>query len=262
MIVKKTDCADSIQIVVDSLEGETLYGQIEYPYSTRIYVYYHDQPDLTIQQAEQRATFVYLVVPNGIFQLSAEHDKIQNHPFVAILAKSTVNHHTGYLNYKIPTQVLECNAFALSIEKLVDLRDSCVEITVRYEGEGEIYYLQREVGIDVPQAANVVAEGIYLGKYVVCSAQIIDSFHRLSHSSVQTMSCNFRANMEYAIYVTAVSASCIHPIVFQTIRIPFLRTVTMIDDRLMGLWEQGVPCMCDCLNPSFLFYLIINSFIL
>lgn len=248
MIVKKTDCTDSIRIVVDRLEGEMLYGRIECPQSTRIYVYYHDHPDLSIQQAEQRATFVYSVVPNGIFQLSAEHDKIQKQPFVAILARSTVDHHTGYLNYKIPTQVLECNAFVLSIDKLVDLKDSCVEITVLYEGEGEIYYLQREVGIDVPRAANVVAEGVYLGRYVVCFSQIIHSSHRLSHSSVQTMSCNFRANMEYTIYVTAVSASCVHSVVSQTIHISSLRTATMIDNRLMGLWEHGVPCMCDCLH--------------
>lgn len=58
-----------------------------------------------------------------------------------------------------------CNDNQLQISEVSQLRDSCVYVTLQYEGHGE-YYVIKRVGNNHPvDAMNIIHEGIYLGLY-------------------------------------------------------------------------------------------------
>ena len=125
-----------------------------------------------IAEAEANAKYFFSVVSDNRFQLYIDQTSIHQQPYIAIIAKSIVNNHYGYLNYKVDQENFICDSIPLSIEEVKDLGDSCAELTIRYDGSGDIYFLQREDGIDVPRVGNILSEGVYVGKYAGSNYQM------------------------------------------------------------------------------------------
>ena len=44
-------------------------------------------------------------------------------------------------------------------------KDSCISVTIQYAGEGELYMLNRLADTQIPDALNIINEGVYLGRY-------------------------------------------------------------------------------------------------
>ena len=51
------------------------------------------------------------------------------------------------------------------IGNIVQNKDSCIYATFQYAGEGELYVLNRLADTQIPDASNIVNEGVYLGRY-------------------------------------------------------------------------------------------------
>ena len=51
------------------------------------------------------------------------------------------------------------------IGKIVQTKDSCVFVTIKYTGNGALYLLNRIANTQVPDAFNIINEGVYLGVY-------------------------------------------------------------------------------------------------
>ena len=141
-----------------------MHGRILSSTPTRLYAFFHQHRDLPFSEAETNAKYFFSVVGDSRFQLYIDQTSIHQQPYIAIIAKSVVNNNSGYLNYKVDQENFICNSISLSIEEVKDLGDSCAELTVKYDGSGDVYFLQREDGIDVPRAGNILSEGMYLGK--------------------------------------------------------------------------------------------------
>ena len=60
--------------------------------------------------------------------------------------------------------MIACNANQLVIGDILQTKDSCIFVTFKYNGMGELYVLHRVSTTNVPTATNIINEGIYLGK--------------------------------------------------------------------------------------------------
>ena len=152
--------------MIENIKGDTVHGRVRSSTPTRLYAYFHQHRNLPFSEAETNAKYFFSVINDERFQLYIDPTSIHQQPYIAIIAKSVMNSQYGYLNYKVDQENFTCNSIPLSIEDVKDMRDSCAEFTIHYDGTGDIYFLQREDGIDVPRAENILSEGIYIGKYV------------------------------------------------------------------------------------------------
>ena len=59
---------------------------------------------------------------------------------------------------------VECNSKAIRFREISNLKDSCIYITLQYEGFGDFYVIIRAGANHPVDASNIIQEGIYLGK--------------------------------------------------------------------------------------------------
>ena len=94
-------------------------------------------------------------------------------PYLALYAEC-MDSTSSFLNYYIPDESIRCvggyfspvvcNRVPITIGEIIQTKDSCVCVSIQYSGEGEVYVLNRISGSNVPDAENIIAEGLYLGK--------------------------------------------------------------------------------------------------
>ena len=92
------------------------------------------------------------------------------------------------------------------------MKDSCVYVTLQYDGSGDFYVIIRAGANNPVDADNIVQEGIYLGRQVVLlMVSVIDWLtYRHGKEGVSTIFCNIYEKAEYTIYATVVDDECIH----------------------------------------------------
>ncbi len=71
-----------------------------------------------------------------------------------------------------------CNDNQLQISEVSQLRDSCVYVTLQYEGHGEYYVINRAGNNHPVDAMNIIREGIYLGLYRLLFLPNVDTVRR------------------------------------------------------------------------------------
>lgn len=50
---------------------------------------------------------------------------------------------------------------------MIQTKDSCVFISFKYTGNGALYVLNRIANTQIPDAFNIINEGVYLGMYAL-----------------------------------------------------------------------------------------------
>ena len=59
---------------------------------------------------------------------------------------------------------VECNSKAIHFREISNMKDSCVYVTLQYDGFGDFYVIVRAGANNPVDANNIIQEGIYLGK--------------------------------------------------------------------------------------------------
>lgn len=91
-----------------------------------------------------------------------------------------------------------CNDNQLQISEVSQLRDSCVYVTLQYEGHGEYYVINRAGNNHPVDAMNIIREGIYFGSV----SFVVSSQCRHGKEGVSTVICNVYEKSEYTLYAT------------------------------------------------------------
>lgn len=151
--------------MVDDIIADFIYYHTDATETMRIYAYQHAQPNLVYNNAKSSFKYMYNLIPGmkGILHYSSAD--LTSLPFVAIYAESLTSDKTFFFNYEVDTSFLACNKNDLEIVSIVNKLDTCVEVTVKYNGKGELYMLGGIENINVPTALEVVQTGVYLGLY-------------------------------------------------------------------------------------------------
>lgn len=58
---------------------------------------------------------------------------------------------------------------------MIQTKDSCVFISFKYTGNGALYVLNRIANTQIPDAFNIINEGVYLGMYALSLLPLNDS---------------------------------------------------------------------------------------
>ena len=58
---------------------------------------------------------------------------------------------------------------------MIQTKDSCVFISFKYTGNGALYVLNRIAKTQIPDAFNIINEGVYLGMYALSLLPLNDS---------------------------------------------------------------------------------------
>ena len=135
--------------------------------------------------------------------------------FLAIAATSYSSSIPAFLNYPIPLESIQCNSQKLSFGPLSDLQDSCVEVSVEVDGEGDVYLLG-DSRQNAPLARTNVNEGVFLGQLFLI--RLVTHSHK--HDSVKTIYCRFAEGEPQSLFVTLVNGKCMHDPVRKDFSIP------------------------------------------
>lgn len=130
----------------------------------RVFSLQHSDENFQLPSMKSRLKYLFTVIPDMPFFILMEQTNVISLPYIAIYAEAIASSKQSFLNFKVPSTFLSCKENPLIIHDVIDKRDSCVDISVQYQGEGELYLLARRADMNVPNEVNVIHEGIYLGK--------------------------------------------------------------------------------------------------
>lgn len=164
-------------IFIDEVIGEAIKGHIQSQLQCRILYFQHSSASLTVQQAQQKAQYLYTVDANKSFILYFDQAALSTSPYVAIVAECDSVPSPVLLNYQVRGDLccktserlvhgVACNSHQLQISEVSQLKDSCIYVTLQYEGSGEYYVINRAGNNNPVDAMNIIHEGIYLGLYL------------------------------------------------------------------------------------------------
>ena len=158
---------DGIPVTIDRIDGDVLCGHVKSNQLTRLFFIQQEKETFPMEQARNQSNYLFSLVPNGKFRVFIDLLQIPQKPFVTILVETVDSKQYGYLNYRYPLSQLSCNSQELTIQSVEDLKDSCVRINIYFEGTGDLYLLGRLSGYDDPDTANIIQEGLYLGRSIL-----------------------------------------------------------------------------------------------
>ena len=165
LIVFKSLVDYPFSITVQEIISNGLYVTTNINETVRVFSLQHADGDFQLSSMKSSLKYLFVVIPNMPFFIHFEESNITSLPYVAIYTESTTSSKQSFLNFKLPFAFLSCKYKQLIIHDVIDKKDSCVDIGIQYKGEGEMYLLARRAQLNIPNAMNVIHEGIYLGKY-------------------------------------------------------------------------------------------------
>ena len=159
------------------VENNVLSGYIESHSFCRLYVSQRSTDDLTVNNAESEAKYLFSVQQNGNFSIHFDIDAITDRGVIVFYASCDNGLSHGILNYQMEKKfyskpfcflfLVVCNANPIHISDILQTKDSCVYVTFHYKGKGDVYVLNRVSKSNIPTARNIINEGIYLGQYLL-----------------------------------------------------------------------------------------------
>ena len=150
----------------------------------------------------------------------------------------------------------ECNENRILIGDMIQTKDSCVFISFKYTGNGALYVLNRIADTQVPDAFNIINEGVYLGVYAPFSFSPSNSH---PNEDLTTTFCRVYENVKYTLYVTAVEDGCVHlPLTYTYVAdstafsplLPSLRSRGEVERRQQLHLGEPEPCAFSSLLTS------------
>lgn len=154
----------SLTIHVDGVYGKTLLAHIEGVYGARISYFVHEDSKATYDSVKGNLHYLGSVLENTAFHIRLPLQSRFHSLHIALFAQSTRSEDTAFLNYHIPFNSVFCNDQVLTFQKVTDLRDSCLEVTLSIKGEGDIYLLGGSFS-GAPLGSVIVNEGVFLGQW-------------------------------------------------------------------------------------------------
>lgn len=181
----------------------------------RLSTFQQSNKDATKESVGLSLSYLFTINPNSDFIVHYDSQEVGMKPYLALYAEC-MDSTSSFLNYYIPDESIRCvggtfspvvcNRIPITIGEIIQTKDSCVCVSIQYSGEGEVYVLNRISGSNVPDAENIIEEGLYLGRYS-CFPFLT---YRHANEVVETTICRVFENTEYTLYATVVDGGCIH----------------------------------------------------
>lgn len=139
----------------------------------RLSTYQQSNKDVTLDSVKLSLSYLFTINPNSDFMVHYDSEEVGMKPYLILYAEC-LDSTSSFLNYYIPDESISCvadyfspivcNRIPITIGEIIQEKDSCVFISIQYSGEGEVYILNRVAGSNIPNAENIIHEGIYLGR--------------------------------------------------------------------------------------------------
>ncbi|KAM7456913.1 hypothetical protein BLSTO_02324 [Blastocystis sp. subtype 1] len=187
--------ASSPSIQIKKVVGNSIYGNLVSSVPCRLSTFQQSNKDATKESVGLSLSYLFTINPNSDFIVHYDSQEVGMKPYLALYAEC-MDSTSSFLNYYIPDESILCNRVPITIGEIIQTKDSCVCVSIQYSGEGEVYVLNRISGSNVPDAKNIIEEGLYLGRH--------------TNEVVETTICRVFENTEYTLYATVVDGGCIH----------------------------------------------------
>lgn len=161
-------------IQVDSVQGRAIHCHINEKTLCRISAYQHESAYLSPEVAKQYAPYLFTIDNGNPFVLFYEVATAAKSPYMMILAECQGYSEPISLNFQVeeqsfgrspfPESWLDCNSKMIRFHEVSQLKDSCIYVTIQYEGSGDYYAIIRAGNNNPVDATNIIQEGIYLGQ--------------------------------------------------------------------------------------------------
>lgn len=154
---------ETFDIHVSHISGNEIRGYINTKDTVRVYAFQHATQIIKTESIKSSAKYLFSLIPGMAFSIPFSLESVSQLPYVAIYAESFSSGSSSVVNYRIPEHIISCNKNDLSILSVTDNQDSCVNISVQYKGDGELFLLSQQSVLVAPTADCIIQNGVYLG---------------------------------------------------------------------------------------------------
>ena len=156
---------DPITVRIDDFIGSQIIGHIENSEIARISFYMGSVDSEDITHVTERATYLFDISQGSQFRITIDLQQYLKSPTIFVIAQDMVSLERTILKYSIDPELYRCDENLLEIKRIKDLKDSCAEITVLYNGVGDVFVLGASAVEETPETKTIISDGIYLGKF-------------------------------------------------------------------------------------------------
>ena len=151
--------------MVDKVVDNYLYCHTDSTEALRIHTCQHSKKQIQYSDIRTKLKYVFTVVPGSSFVVTFDGIKGVYLPYIAIYAQSTTSSSTLLYNFHLEKKNFSCRRKHLKIVSVKDLKNTCANVTIEFNGSGGVYLLSRKSHEQAPSSLNIIDEGVYLGMY-------------------------------------------------------------------------------------------------